>query len=101
MYTIELHLVWFSFVDHSCYLHRVFVMLSCVCYAFIVALWSPAGKGLTSWLLFVMSYSEFVTFAMVPWVRCGTRLYRFLIFALFLTLMKQKYGVICYSSSNV
>ena len=29
---------------------------------FIVALWSPAGKGLTSWLLFVMSNCDFVTF---------------------------------------
>ena len=30
---------------------------------FIAALWSPAGKGLTSWLLFVMSYCDFVTFS--------------------------------------
>ena len=29
---------------------------------FIAALGSPAGKGLTSWLLFVMSYCDFVTF---------------------------------------
>ena len=28
---------------------------------FIVASWSPAGKGLTSWLSFVMSYCQFVT----------------------------------------
>ena len=28
---------------------------------FIAALWSPAGKGLTSWLLFVMSNCDFVT----------------------------------------
>ena len=39
---------------------------------FIVALWSPAGKGLTSLLSFVMSYCEFVTFPLVSWVRCGT-----------------------------
>ena len=38
---------------------------------FIVALWSRAGKGLTSWLSFVMSYCEFVTFELVSWVRCG------------------------------
>ena len=38
----------------------VFVMLSRL---FIVALWSPAGKGLTSWLLFVMCYCNFVTFS--------------------------------------
>ena len=35
---------------------------------FIVALWSPAGKGLTSWLSFVMSNCEFVTFPLVFWV---------------------------------
>ena len=35
-------------------------------------LWSPAGKGLTSWLSFVMSNCEFVTFPLVSWVRCGT-----------------------------
>ena len=29
---------------------------------FIAALWSPAGKGLTSWLSFVMFYCVFVTF---------------------------------------
>ena len=52
------------FTDHSkAVLHLlifyVFV-LSCVCYClcarlFICALWSPAGKGLTSWLSFVVS----------------------------------------------
>ena len=34
-----------------CVLSLVFFMLSRL---FIVALWSPAGKGLTSWLLLVM-----------------------------------------------
>ena len=29
---------------------------------FIAALWSPAGKGLTSWLLFVIFNCVFVTF---------------------------------------
>ena len=38
---------------------------------FIGALWSHAGKGLTSWLSFVMSYCEVVTFLLVSWVRCG------------------------------
>ena len=40
---------------------------------FICALRSPAGKGLTSWLSFVVSYCEFVTLPLVSWVRCGTR----------------------------
>ena len=35
--------------------------LLCFCARlFICALWSPAGKGLTSWLLFVVSIYEFV-----------------------------------------
>ena len=33
--------------------------------------WSPAAKGLTSWLLFMMSNCEVVTFPSVSWVRCG------------------------------
>ena len=39
---------------------------------FISALWSPAGKGLTSWLSFVVSNCEFVIFQLASWVRCGT-----------------------------
>ena len=47
--------------------------LLCLCAPlFICALRSPAGKGLTSWLSFVVSNCEFVTFPLVPWVRCGT-----------------------------
>ena len=37
-----------------------------------VYMWSPAWKGLTSWLSFVVSYCEFGTFPSVSWVRCGT-----------------------------
>ena len=60
--------------------------LLCLCARlFLCALWSPAGKGLTSWLSFVVSNCEFVTFPLVSWVRCGTWLYRFLIFAPLLT----------------
>ena len=46
-------------MNHLCYLCLVFVMLSCL---FIAALWSPAGKELTSWFLFVMFNCVFVTF---------------------------------------
>ena len=56
-------------------------------YVFICALWSPAGKGLTSWFSFVVSNCEFVTFPFLYWVRCGTWLYRFLIFAPLLTFI--------------
>ena len=54
---------------------------------FIDALWSPAVKGLTSWLSFVMSYCEVVTFPLVSMARCIAWLYRFQILALFLTLV--------------
>ena len=46
-------------MDHLSYLCLVFVMILRL---FIAALWSSAGKGLTSWHLFVMSYCDFVTF---------------------------------------
>ena len=42
------------------------LLMSCVCLAFarlfIAAVWSPAGKGLTSWLLFVVFNCVFITF---------------------------------------
>ena len=46
-------------MDHLCYLCLVFFILSRL---FIAALRSPAGKGLTTWLLFVMFNCVFVTF---------------------------------------
>ena len=39
----------------------VFCLLSLCARLFICSLWSPAGKGLTSWLSFVVSYCEFVS----------------------------------------
>ena len=56
---------------------------------FVEALWPPAGKRQTSWLSSVMSYCDVVTFPLVSWVWCGAWLYRFLIFALFLTSIKS------------
>ena len=58
-----------SFVDHLCYF-----CLFLFCFRarlFIGAVWSPAGKGLTSWLLSVMSNCEVVFFPLVSWVMCG------------------------------
>ena len=46
-------------MDHLCYLCLVFVMFSRL---FIAVAWSPAGKGLTSLLLFVMFNCVSVTF---------------------------------------
>ena len=40
--------------------------LLCLCTGlFICDLWSPAGRGLASWLSFVVSNCEFVTFPLV------------------------------------
>ena len=46
-----------------------FVMLHA--HLFVDALWSAAGKGLTSWLSFVMPNCDVITFSLVSWVRCG------------------------------
>ena len=59
-------------MDHLCYLCLVFVMLLRL---FIAALWSPGGKGLTSWLLFVMFNVILLLSHLVSWDRCGTGLY--------------------------
>ena len=58
-----------SFVDHLCYLCLVFVMFLCL---FIAALWSPEGKGLSSWLLFVVFIVILLLSLLVLWDRCGT-----------------------------
>ena len=69
------------FTDHSkavlllwiFYVFRSVLCLLCLCARlFICALWSPAGKGLTSWLSYMVSNCEFVTFPLESWVRCGT-----------------------------
>ena len=56
-------------MNQSCFVCIVFVMLSCL---FIAALWSPAGKGLASWLLFVMFSFVLSLSNVVSLVRCGT-----------------------------
>ena len=56
-------------MDHLCYF--CLVLLCFRAHLFVDALRSPAGKGLTSWLLFVISNSDVVTFPLVSWVRCG------------------------------
>ena len=70
-------------MDHLCFLCLMFFMLSRV---FIAALSSPAGKGLTFWLLLVMFIVFLLLSHVVSWVRCGTCLYSVLIFAICLTL---------------
>ena len=55
------------------YLNVISVLfLFCFCVRlFIDALWSPAGKGLTSWSSFVMSSCEVAIVPLVSWVTCG------------------------------
>ena len=60
--TSSVNLLYFSVL-------RLLCLCACL---FIFALWSPAGKGLTSWPSFVVSNCEFVTFLLVSWVKCGT-----------------------------
>ena len=56
-------------MDNLCYLCLVFVMVSRL---FIAALWSPEGKGLTSWLLVVMFIVILLLSHLVSRYRCGT-----------------------------
>ena len=53
------------------YAISVLFLLSLRVRLLINALWSTAGKGLTSWLSFVMSNREVVTFPLVSWIRCA------------------------------
>ena len=55
-------------MGHLCYLCLGFVMLLRL---FIAALWSPDGKGLTSWLLFVMFIVILLLSHLDSWDRCG------------------------------
>ena len=72
-------LLWFFYV----------FVLSCVCYVFVhVCLYVLCGHllGRADLLALVCGVCcEFVTFPLVSWVRLGTCLYRFLIFAPLLT----------------
>ena len=61
------HLLWIIYV--TCI--SVLFLLCFRAHLIIEALWTPAGKGLTSWLSIVMSYWEVDTFPLVFWARCG------------------------------
>ena len=73
----------------------VFVILSCL---YLAALWSPAGKGLTSWLSCLWCFLEFLSLShMVPWVRCWTWMYWFLIYAFFLLWWQYRHFLMKWS----
>ena len=56
-------------MDHLCFYVMCF---SCFLRLLIAALWSLAGKGLTSWLLLVTFIVFLLLSREVSWVRCGT-----------------------------
>ena len=56
-------------MDPLCFFYIVFAMSLC---ASVYMGFETDGKGLASWLSFVVSNCEFVTFPLVSWVRCGT-----------------------------
>ena len=56
-------------MDHLCYF--CLVLLCFRARLFVDALRSPAGKGLATWLSFVVSNYDVVTFLLVSWVGCG------------------------------
>ena len=49
----------------------VIYVLCLSCFPVFSLLWSPEGKGLTSWLLFVMLIVILVLSDLVSWDRCG------------------------------
>ena len=62
-----------------------------LCLSCIAALWSTEGKGLTYWLLLFVAFNVILILLLSHLVscdRCGTWLFRFLILAVFLTLLK-------------
>ena len=50
----------------------IYVVLFMFSRLFIATLWSPAGKGLASWLLFAMLNCVLSLSHVVSWVRSGT-----------------------------
>ena len=77
---------------------KLSVLLSCL---FIAALWSPAGKWLTSSLSCMRCFLVFLSLShVVSWVRFGTWFYRFLIFTFFLT-WSQKLRSNSHKTSNM
>ena len=54
-------------MDHLCYFCLVLLCFhACL---FVDAVWSLAGKGLTSWLSCVLSNCNVITFPLVSWVK--------------------------------
>ena len=91
-----------SFVDLLCFCSVLCLLCLCasVYMCFVVTCWERADL-----LALVCGvFCEFVTFPLVSWVRCGTWLYRFLIFAPLLTSKDERlifYNITrCYSDGE-
>ena len=69
------------FIFVSCNSHALSSFHCCL----VVSCWKRADY--TTWLLLVMFIVFLLLYHVVSWVRCGALLYRFLIFAVFLTLI--------------
>ena len=54
----------------ECWIIYVILVLFLLCFRARLFIDALLGKGLTSWLLIVMSNCEVVTFPLVSWVRC-------------------------------
>ena len=71
----RLLLMWIHFVSYVSCLSLlcftfVFIMLPCL---FLAALWSPAGKGLTSWLSCVLCFLVFCLFPICFLIQIRTK----------------------------
>ena len=89
VFTLELNIL-LTFPRRSFFCGSFVLFMSCVVMLsrlFIAAAWSPAGKGLTSWLLFVMFNCVFATFLCGILGQVWYLMNRFLIFAVILTLI--------------
>ena len=88
------------FTDHSNVVLLSWII--CVIYVlsrlFIAALWSPEGKGLTSWLLFVMFIVLLLLSHLVSWDCCCTW---FLILAVFLNFTQGSQYVLLSVTPNI
>ena len=71
-------------MDPFCYLCFVCYAVMFVHFSLVVTCWKRTHLLA---LLYVMYSCVLLLLRVVSWVRCGTGLYRFLIFAVFLTVM--------------
>ena len=75
-------------LDWAMHLNIIWIIYECV---------DPRCENLPRYLLALVCgvFCEFVTFPLVSWVRCGTWLYRFLIFATLLLWLSELFCLCC------